>query len=313
MDYMQKAWFYNEYGPRAVLQYGDFPVPQLGDTQVLVRVRAAALNPVDFKLRNGVFKDTGLEFPVVPGCDVAGVIVDEGDNVSMFSKGDEVYGNIQSFNTVGPKQYGTLAQYTAVEESLIALKPENMSFEEAASFPLALQTAQEGFDRAKFQRGQTVFIVGGEGGVGSLAIQLAKYVYGASKITTTTSPGKVDFVKKLGPDMVIDYTKKSYDQILEKFDFVFDTIGDSHRSYVVAKEEGKIIDIANSSPHPRAEFYIVTPSGSNLERLRSYIECEKLKPVIDPTGPYAFSNVMEAFKHLESGRARGKVVISPID
>nr|ABK23099.1 unknown [Picea sitchensis] len=242
MDYMQKAWFYNEYGPRAVLQYGDFPVPQLGDTQVLVRVRAAALNPVDFKLRNGVFKDTGLEFPVVPGCDVAGVIVDEGDNVSMFSKGDEVYGNIQSFNTVGPKQYGTLTQYTAVEESLIALKPENMSFEEAASFPLALQTAQEGFDRAKFQRGQTVFIVGGEGGVGSLAIQLA-----------------------------------------------------------------------NSSPHPRAEFYIVTPSGSNLERLRSYIECEKLKPVIDPTGPYAFSNVMEAFKHLESGRARGKVVISPID
>jgi len=313
MDYMQKAWFYKEYGTREVLQYGDFPVPQLGDNQVLVRVRAAALNPVDFKLRNGEIKDTGLEFPVVPGCDVAGVIVDEGDNVSKFSKGDEVYGNIQNFNTSRPKQCGTLTQYTAVEESLIASKPENMSFEEAASFPLALQTAQEGFDRVNFQRGQSVFIVGGAGGVGSLVIQLAKYVYGASKIATTTSTGKVDFVRQLGADTVIDYTKQSYDQIPQKFDFVFDTVGDSHRSYVVAKEKAKIIDIANPSPHPRAEFFIVTASGSNLERLRGYIECEKLKPVIDPISPYSFSNVMEAFKHLESGRARGKIVISPID
>nr|ABR16968.1 unknown [Picea sitchensis] len=222
-----------------------------------------------------------------------------------------------------------------------------MSFEEAASFPLALQTAQEGFDRVNFQRGQSVFIVGGAGGVGSLAIQvkvntillplktsrnlvplqndrvrsfnntcvvqLAKYVYGASKIATTTSTGKVDFVRQLGADTVIDYTKQSYDQIPQKFDFVFDTVGDSHRSYVVAKEKAKIIDIANPSPHPRAEFFIVTASGSNLERLRGYIECEKLKPVIDPISPYSFSNVMEAFKHIESGRARGKIVISPID
>lgn len=112
---------------------------------------------------------------MVPGCDVAGVVVDEGANVSMFSKGDEAHGNIQSFNTVRPKQYGTLTQYTTVEESLIALKPENMPFEEAASFPLALQTAQEGFDRENFQRGQTVFIVGGEGGVGSMAIQVKTF------------------------------------------------------------------------------------------------------------------------------------------
>ena len=121
-----------------------------------------------------------------------------------WRKGDEVYGNIQNFNTGRPKQCGTLTQYTALEESLIALKPENMSFEEAASFPLALQTAKV------------------------CVVQLAKYVYGASKIETTTSTGNVDFLRQLGADMVIDYTKQSYDQIPQKFDFVFDTIGRFH-------------------------------------------------------------------------------------
>ncbi|KAH9311240.1 hypothetical protein KI387_026275, partial [Taxus chinensis] len=309
----QKAWFYNEYGPTEVLHCGEYPVPELGANQVLVRVRAAALNPVDFKRRNGLFKDIDSEFPAVPGCDMAGVIVDQGDDVTKFCKGDEVYGNIQNFTSGTPKQCGTLTQYTAVEESLIALKPGNMSFEEAASFPLALQTAQEAFDRVNFQKGQTVFIVGGAGGVGSLAIQLAKYVYGASDIATTTSTAKMSFVKKLGADMVMDYTKESYEQITEKFDFVFDTVGDSHSSYVLAKDGGQIIDIANGSPHDKALFFMVTPSGNNLERLRGYIECERLKPVIDPASPHVFSNVVEAFHHLESGRARGKIVISSID
>uniref|UniRef100_A0A0D6R8N0 Enoyl reductase (ER) domain-containing protein n=1 Tax=Araucaria cunninghamii TaxID=56994 RepID=A0A0D6R8N0_ARACU len=309
----QKAWFYKEYGPTEVLECGEFPVPELGANQVLVRVRAAALNPVDFKRRNGMLKEIDSKLPIVPGCDMAGVIVDQGDDVSKFSKGDEVYGNIQNIIYGTPKQCGTLTQYTAVEESLIALKPGNMSFEEAASFPLALQTAQEAFDRVEFQKGQTVFIVGGAGGVGSLAIQLAKYVYGASMIATTTSTGKVNFVKQLGANMVIDYTKQSYKQIPEKFDFVFDTIGDSHNSYILAKDEGKIIDIVDDSPHPRAVFFFTNPNGSNLERIRGYIECERLKPVLDPTSPYTFSNVIEAFKHLESGRATGKIVIFPIE
>jgi len=311
---MQKAWFYNEYGSINVLQSGELPVPKPGPGQILVKIRAAALNPADFKIREGINKSAYSDFPTVPGCDAAGVVVEVGDGVSKFKSGDEIYADIftANFTASRPKQWGTLAQYTVVEEYLVAPKPTNLSFEEAASLPLAVLTAQRAFDIAKFEKGQSVFIVGGAGGVGSLAIQLAKHVYGASKIVATASTGKLDFVKSLGADLVIDYTRQSYDQVSEKFDFVFDTIGDSTKSHVVAKEEAKVLDIASFHPHPRAEFFILTPSAHNLEKLQPYIESEKLKPVIDPKSPYSFSDVIEAFKYLESGRARGKIVISPI-
>nr|ABR16979.1 unknown [Picea sitchensis] len=318
---MQKAWFYNEYGSIDVLQFGEFPVPKPGPGEILLKIRAAALNPVDYKKREGLFRSADCDFPAVPGCDAAGVVVEVGDGVSKFKIGDEVYSDIQNFTAGRPKQLGTLAQYTLVEEHLVAPKPTNLSFEEAASLPLAVLTAQEAFDIAKFEKGQSVFIVGGAGGVGSLAIQLAKHVYGASRIVSTASTGKLDFVKSLGADLVIDYTKQSYDQISEKFDFVFDTIGEAAKSHVVAKEEAKVLDIgvakeddmASFQPHPRAEFFLVSSSAHNLEKLQPYIESEKLKPVIDPKSPYSFSDVIEAFKHLESGRARGKIVISPIE
>lgn len=173
---------------------------------------------------------------------------------------------------------------------------------------------QQAFEIAKFEKGKSVFIVGGAGGVGSLAIQAARHVYGASRIVSTASTVKLDFVKSLGADLVIDYTKQSYDQISEKFDFVFDTIGDSSKSHVVAKEEAKVVDIATlSKPHPRVEGFGVSPHGHNLEKLQPYIESGKVKPVIDPKSPYSFSDVREAFKHLETGRAKGKIVISPIE
>jgi len=312
---MQKAWFYNEYGSINVLQSGELPVPKPGPGQILVKIRAAALNPADFKIREGINKSAYSDFPTVPGCDAAGVVVEVGDGVSKFKSGDEIYADIftANFTASRPKQWGTLAQYTVVEEYLVAQKPTNLSFEEAASLPVAILTAQQAFDIAKFEKGQSVFIVGGAGGVGSLAIQLAKHVYGASKIVSTASTGKLDFVKSLGADLVIDYTRQSYDQVSEKFDFVFDTIGDSTKSHVVAKEEAKVLDIASFHPHPRAEFFILSPSAHNLEKLQPYIESEKLKPVIDPKSPYSFSDVIEAFKYLESGRARGKIVISPIE
>ncbi|KAH9328449.1 hypothetical protein KI387_000557 [Taxus chinensis] len=308
---MQKAWFYNDYGSVDVLQFGEFPLPNVGAGQILIKVRAAALNPVDYKIRKLRILDA--TFPAVPGCDVAGVIAEVGEGVSKFKKGDEVYGDIQDFPGRKPKQYGTLAQYTVAEEDLVALKPSNLSFEEAASLPLALLTALQGFDSVNFQKGWSVFIVGGAGGVGTLAIQLAKHVFEASRIVSTTSTGKLDFVKSLGADLVVDYTKQNYDQVPEKFDFVFDTIGDSFKSHVVAKEEGRIIDIASFPPHPRAESGFVKTAGSNLERLRDFIESGKLKAVIDPESPYAFSQVKEAFEYLETGRARGKIVISPIE
>ena len=158
---------------------------------------------------------------------MAGMVVRKGSRVTKFEVGDQVYGNIQNFNEPEKlKKLGTLAEYVVVEEKLVALKPIQLSFEEAASLPLALQTAIEGFKNAKFKEGDTVFVVGGAGGVGTLVVQLAKQYFGASKVVATCSTSKVEFVKSLGADMVVDYTTTKYQDIEEKFDFVYDTIGE---------------------------------------------------------------------------------------
>ncbi|KAL0464680.1 UNVERIFIED_CONTAM: 2-methylene-furan-3-one reductase [Sesamum latifolium] len=308
---MQKAWFYEEYGPKEVLQQGDVPIPYPQADELLVQVHAAALNPIDFKLRRNPLGPVDL--PVVPGCDMAGVVVAKGDGVLRFDVGDEVYGNIQNFKAEGKlKQLGSLAEFVVLEEELVAVKPKNVSFEEAASFPVAVQTAVEGFKTAGFKEGQSVFIVGGAGGVGTSALQLAKQFYKASVVTATTSTGKVDFLKGLGADKVVDYTKTRYVEVEEKYDLVFDTIGDSRKSYVVAKEDAPVIDITWPPSNPRAQHTSLTVSGKILEELRPYLESRKLKAVIDPSSPFPFTSVIEAFGHLETGRARGKVVISPV-
>lgn len=150
----------------------------------------------------------------------------KGSRVAKLEVGDQVYGNIQNFNEPEKlKKLGTLAEYVAVEEQHVALKPSQLSFEEAASLPLALQTAIEGFKNAKFKEGDSVFVVGGAGGVGTLVVQLAKQHFGAFKVVATCSTSKVEFVKSLGADMVVDYTTTKYQDIEEKFDFVYDTIG----------------------------------------------------------------------------------------
>ncbi|KAI3444664.1 hypothetical protein Pfo_001329 [Paulownia fortunei] len=307
---MQKAWFYEEYGPKEVLKLGDLPIPSPQPNQLLIQVHAAALNPIDFKLRRNPLAP--MDLPVVPGCDMAGVVVAKGDDASKFQVGDEVYGNIQNFRAEGKlKQLGSLAQFIVVEENLVAVKPKSLSFEEAASLPVAVQTAVEGFKTADFKEGQSVFIVGGAGGVGTLAVQLAKHLYKASSVTATTSTGKVEFVKSLGADRVVDYTKTRYEEVEEKYDLVYDTIGDSRNSYVVAKEDAPVIDITWPPSNPRARHSSLTVSGEILEKLRPYLESGKLKAVVDPTGPFHFSNVIKAFGYIETGRARGKVVISP--
>ncbi|KAL3829593.1 hypothetical protein ACJIZ3_018395 [Penstemon smallii] len=307
---MQKAWFYEEYGPKEVLKLGDFPVPVPQPNQLLIRVHSAALNPIDFKLRQNPL--ALLDFPVVPGCDMAGTVIAKGQNVTKFKSGDEVYGNIQNFKLEKLKQLGSLAQFIVVEDNLVAIKPKNVSFEEAASLPVAIQTAIEGFKVANFKEGGSIFIVGGAGGVGSLVVQLAKQFYKASLVTATTSTGKVDFVKSLGADKVVDYTKTCYEQVVEKYDLVYDTIGDSKNSYVVSKENGRVIDITWPPSNSKAIYSGLTVSGEILENLNPYLESGKLKAVIDSTSPFHFNNVIKAFGYLETGRARGKVVISSI-
>ncbi|KAK2991364.1 hypothetical protein RJ640_024037 [Escallonia rubra] len=306
---MQKAWFYEENGPKEVLKLGDIPIPTPQGNQVLVQVFAAALNPIDCKMRQHPI--VPADFPVVPGCDMAGVVVAKGVGVTKLALGDEVYGNIQNFNEGTIKRLGTLAEFIVVEENLVALKPKNLSFDEAASLSVAVQTAIEGFKTAGFQQRQKVFVVGGAGGVGTLVVQLAKHLFGASEVVATTSTSKVEFVKSLGADKVVDYTKTKYIDIEQKFDLVYDTIGDSKNSFVVAKDDAPIIDITWPPSNPRALSSGLRVSGEILDKLGPYLESGKLKAVIDPTGPFHFYDVVAAFGYLETGRAKGKVVISP--
>ncbi|KAM5566773.1 hypothetical protein ABKV19_015081 [Rosa sericea] len=226
-----KAWVYDKYGGVDVLKFDTkVAVPKLLDDQVLIKVMAAALNPVDFKRRQGKFQNTDSPLPTVPGYDVAGVVVKVGSQVKDFKVGDEVYGDIHEKALDGPKQSGTLAEYTAVEERLIALKPKNLDFTQAASLPLAIETAYEGLERTGFSAGKSLLVLNGAGGVGSLVIQLAKHVFGASRVAATSSTGKLELLKSLGADLAIDYTKENIEELPEKFDVVYDAIGKTDTS-----------------------------------------------------------------------------------
>eukprot|EP00271_Cylindrocystis_brebissonii_P006144 TRINITY_DN1874_c0_g2_i1.p1 TRINITY_DN1874_c0_g2~~TRINITY_DN1874_c0_g2_i1.p1 ORF type:complete len:318 (+),score=85.66 TRINITY_DN1874_c0_g2_i1:411-1364(+) len=307
----QQGWSYAEYGPASLLKVGEIPVPPVSEDQVLIKVAAAALNPVDFKRRDGYFKATDSPFPTTPGYDVAGVVVKVGSQVSSLKVGDEVYADVSEDALNNPKQYGSLAQYVAVEEKLVALKPTNLSFAEAASLPLALLTAYQGFEKVDFKAGETVFIVAGAGGVGTLAIQLAKKVFKASLIATSSSAKKADFLKSLGADVVVNYTTTDYTELPERYDFVFDLIGEGAKSVKILKEGGRHANIAGPAPPP-GFLYLLKPSKAALDNLKPFLESGEIRPVLDPKGTFAFSQVKEAFEYLETGRALGKVVISPI-
>ncbi|KAG8087186.1 hypothetical protein GUJ93_ZPchr0010g7923 [Zizania palustris] len=337
-----KAWAYDDYGDASVLRLDEaVAVPAVGEDQVLVRVAAAALNPVDSKRRAGKFKATDSPLPTVPGYDVAGVVVKIGSKVKSIKEGDEVYGNINEKALEGPKQSGSLAEYTAVEEKLLALKPKNLDFAQAAGLPLAIETAHEGLERAGFSAGKSILVLGGAGGVGSLAIQLAKHVFGASKVAATASTPKLELLKSLGADVAIDYTKENFDEQPEKYDVVFDAVGNKlslaaerptkqqtpsaspdnassfwgsgqgEKAVKVVKEGGSVVVLTGAVTPPGFRF-VVTSDGSVLQKLNPYLESGKVKPLVDTKGPFAFSQTVEAFSYLETGRATGKVIISPI-
>ncbi|GMH27638.1 hypothetical protein Nepgr_029481 [Nepenthes gracilis] len=307
-----KALVYEEYGGVDVLKFDSkVAVPDLKDDQVLVKVVAAALNPIDFKRRTGIFKATDSPLPTVPGYDVAGVVVKVGSQVKELKVGDEVYGDINEKALQGPKQFGSLAEYTAVEEKLLALKPKNLDFVQAAGLPLAVETAYEGLERAGFSAGKSILVLGGAGGVGSLVIQLAKEVFGASKVAATSSTGKLEFLKSLGVDLAIDYTKEKFEDLPEKFDVVYDAVGEGDRAVKAVKEGGSVVVIIGAAPPPAFRF-ILTSNGEYLKKLNPFLETGKVKPIIDPNGPFPFDKVVEAFTYLETNRAIGKVVVHPI-
>ncbi|XWS30354.1 hypothetical protein CRYUN_Cryun24cG0110000 [Craigia yunnanensis] len=254
----------------------------------------------------GMFIHADSPFPTVPGYDVAGVVVKVGRQVKNLKVGDEVYGNIHEKAFDHPKQYGTLAEYTAVEEKLLALKPKNLSFDEAAGLPVAIETAYEGLERSGFSSGKSILVLGGAGGVGTMVIQLAKHVFGASKVAATSSTGKLDLLKSLGDDLAIDYTKENFEDLPEKFDLVYDCIRQCERAVEAVKESGRVVTIAGAVTVPAFKF-IVTSNGADLDKLKPFLESGKVKPIIDPKGILPFSQTVEALSYVETGRVTGKV------
>lgn len=309
-----KAWVYEEYGsPANVLKLkSDVQVPVIKDDQVLIKVEAASLNPLDYKRMLGYIKDTDSSPPTIPGYDVAGIVVKVGKQVRNFNEGDEVYGDINEFALECPKTSGTLAEFTAVEEKLLALKPKNLSFVEAASIPLAIETANEGLERAGFTSGQSILVLGGAGGVGTFVIQLAKHVFGASRVAETSSTSKLELLRNLGADLAIDYTKQNIEDLPEKFDVVFDTVGQPEIAVKAVKKDGKVAAIVGGNVSPPVFVFILTSTGSVLDKLKPYLEDGRVKPVIDPKSPYPFSQTIEAFSYLQTSRATGKIVIHPM-
>ncbi|KAJ9135307.1 hypothetical protein P3X46_032510 [Hevea brasiliensis] len=309
-----KAWVYSEYGkPDNVLRFdSEVVVPEVKEDQVLIKVVAAALNPVDAKRMAGLIKAADSPQPTVPGYDVAGVVVKVGNQVNKFKIGDEVYGNVNEL-PLNPKQFGTLAEYTAVEEKLLSLKPKKLNFAEASGIPLAIETAYEGLEKAGFSAGKSILVLGGAGGVGTLTIQVAKHVFGASRIAATASTGKLELLKSLGVDLAIDYAKEKYEHLPEKFDVVYDAVGECDRAVKAVKDGGSVVEIVGpTNPPPPAFLFLETSDGAVLDKINPYLESGKVKPVLDPKGPFPFSQAKEAFSYLETTRAIGKVVVHPI-
>jgi 2-methylene-furan-3-one reductase len=302
---------YHEYGPaKEVLKFEEIPVPEVHPDQVLVKVKAAAINPVDFKRRTG-YVSANSPFPIVPGYDCAGVVVRLGAEASKFKVGDEVYGMTSESPVVNPKQWGTLAPFTACEDKFLARKPQKLSFDEAASLPLAILTATEGLQKAGCGEGKTVLVLGGAGGVGTHVIQVAKHVLKAAHVAATGRASKTDFLKGLGADEVIDYHTVDYTEKPERYDIIFDTVGEGPTKGVkVLKEGGVLVSIATRDPKYR---HVVQASAEVLEMLNPYLESGAIKAIIDPKGKFQFSETVQAFEYLETGRATGKVVIAPID
>ncbi|XP_016649272.1 PREDICTED: 2-methylene-furan-3-one reductase-like [Prunus mume] len=311
---VNKAWVYSEYGQSAdVLKFDpSVAVPEIKEDQVLIKVVAASLNPIDFKRMLGYFKEIDSTPHTVPGYDVAGVVVKVGRQVTKFKVGDEVYGDLNENALVNPKKFGSLAEYTTVEETLLAVKPENLSFAEAASLPVAIETAYEGLEGAEISAGKSILVLGGTGGVGTHVIQVSKHVFGASRVAATTSTKKLDWLRSLGADLAIDYTKDNFEDLPENFDVVYDAVGQSDRAMKEVEERGKVVAVVDPITPP-AFMFTLTSSGSILEKLNPYLESGKVKVVIDPNGPCPFSKTLEAFAYIEaSSRAIGKVVVYPI-
>ncbi|NVP57646.1 NADP-dependent oxidoreductase [Mycoplana rhizolycopersici] len=331
-----KAFILDRYGKTQALRMGEMPAPSTGPNDVLVRIEAASLNLLDAKIRDGAFKPIlPYKPPLVLGHDLAGKVVAVGERVSRFREGDAVYARPRD------GRIGTFAEMIAVNESDLALMPTDLSMTEAASLPLVALTAWQALvEHGRVKRGQKVLIHAGSGGVGTIAIQLAKHL--GATVATTTSAANAEMVRKLGADIVIDYRSQRFEDEISGYDLVLnsqdaDTL---ERSLKVLKPGGKLISISGP-PDPafakaqglnivlklllrllssgirrmakqrgvEYSFLFMRADGAQLGRIAELVETGAIRPVIDRV--YPFGQLNEAFAHIETGRAKGKVVVTP--
>jgi alcohol dehydrogenase len=330
-----KSFILDRYGGADGVRAGDMPDPELQDDDVLVQVHAAGVNLLDSKIRNGEFKRIlPYRLPVVLGHDVAGVVVRIGSRVRRFTPGDEVYAR------PADGRIGAFAEFIAISEDDVAVKPNALTMEEAASIPLVGLTAwQVLIERARLQQGQKVLIHAGSGGVGTFAIQLAKHV--GATVATTTSTANVDLVRSLGADIVIDYKKEDFADVLRDYDVVLQSLDKVtlEKSLRVLKPGGQLISISGPPDAAFARsigaswvlrlimailsygirskakrrqahysFLFMRANGGQLTEITSLMDAGVIRPVVDRV--FAFASTKEAMAYVEAGRAKGKVVVS---
>lgn len=330
-----KAFIVKKYGKKETLHFTDWTEPTISENDVLVQVHSAGVNSLDSLIRNGDFKlFLPYKPPFVNGHDVAGVVTKVGSKVTQFKVGDEVY------SRVSDHRIGTFAEYIAIDEKDVALKPKNISMEEASSIPLIGLTAWQALvEVAKVKKGHKVFIQAGSGGVGTFAIQLAKHL--GATVATTTSSANTDWVKSLGADIVIDYKTQDFESILKEYDVVLHSNRDPEilkKSQRILKPNGRLISLVGPPTPEFAEeiglawylkwvtkllslgvkskakklnttftFLFMKSDGSQLNQITQLIEGGIIKPVLDKVFPFEQTN--EALSYVETGRSKGKVVV----
>lgn len=328
-----RAMVIDRYG-KVPMRLAEMPTPEIGEYEVLAEIHAASINPVDFKIRDGKVKLlVKYKMPLILGNDFSGVVAKVGAKVTRFKVGDEIYARPRK------SKIGTFAEYIAIHEDDIALKPKNLSFEEAASIPLVGLTSYQALtDILQLQKGQKILIHAGAGGVGTFAIQLAKLM--GATVATTASVAGANLVKSLGADEIINYKTEKFEEILKNVDAVFDILGGEilEKSFEVIKSGGKIVSVSGlpnarfgkeygsgffktllfsaashkltaleKKHHVQYTFLFMKPSGEQLRIIANFIETGKIKPIIDRVFP--FENAQKAMEYAESGRAKGKIIL----
>lgn len=331
-----RAFTVEKYGDQAGMRDAEQPDPQVGADDVLVKIHAAGVNPLDFKIRNGDFKAfLPYRLPLVLGNDLAGTVVQAGPSVTRFAVGDEVYARPDK------DRIGTFAELIAVHQDDLAPKPATLTMAEAASLPLVALTAWQALvERAHVQPGQKVLIHAGAGGLGSIAVQLAKAL--GAHVATTVSSAKIDLAEDLGADIVVDYRTQDFEEVLDGYDVVLDSLGGENlaKSLRVLKPGGMAISVAGP-PDPAFarelglnpvfrlattalsfktrrdakrrgvtySFLFMKAGGDQLRELTPLIDAGKVRPVVDRVFP--FDETLQAMEYVEKGRAKaGKVVVS---